>query len=114
MKGPYRLDEHHKFTPSDEPHWAKDWMKCGERYRVTKAFRDGDGDEHPVGEEWIFLGSDFSIYDNMRLLQVSLTLGQVWIFPLFTDRERQKALAESFYTYVQKVPKQEAPSGTVE
>ena len=36
----------------------------GLAYVVARAFRDFDGDEHPVGETWTFIGSSFLPYDD--------------------------------------------------
>lgn len=36
----------------------------GQHYDVVQAFRDFDGQEHPVGEGWTFIGSSFLPYDD--------------------------------------------------
>jgi hypothetical protein len=36
----------------------------GQRYRVIKEFVDYDKTVHPIGEEWIFLGSNFVPYED--------------------------------------------------
>jgi len=43
----------------------------GKCYRVVKAFTDFDRDEHPVGEEWSYIGTAFLPYDEGRPLFVS-------------------------------------------
>ena len=34
------------------------------RYRVLRAFTDFDGQEHPVGEEWVLLRTSLLPYDD--------------------------------------------------
>lgn len=36
----------------------------GPDYVVVRAFRDYDQGEHPVGERWTFIGSNFLSYDD--------------------------------------------------
>lgn len=50
---------------------SQDWPKTsfahlrpGMTYRVAQAFRDFDGNEHPVEETWSFIGSSFLPYDD--------------------------------------------------
>ena len=45
---------------------TRDFMHLisGQRYVVVQAFVDFDGDEHPVGETWAFIGSAFLPYDD--------------------------------------------------
>lgn len=39
-------------------------LEPGQRYRVIKAFKDHDRDDHPAGEEWTFLRSAFVPYHS--------------------------------------------------
>ena len=36
----------------------------GLTYMVVQSFRDFDGEQHPVGETWTFIGSSFLPYDD--------------------------------------------------
>lgn len=111
MKGPYEMSDQSGFLPLVEHLWEGGCMKRGERYRVIRGFTDGDGDEHAVGEEWLFLGSSYSIYDEMRLLYVSISPGEAWIFPLFTDPTRQKAVSDEFCSYVHSISQERGHIG---
>ncbi len=61
-------------------HSSAPWgpLQTGSRYRVTRGFTDFDGVDHPVGEEWRFLGSNYSPYDSGLSLFVSLDGDQEW------------------------------------
>lgn len=45
---------------------TRDFMHLvsGRRYVVVQAFTDFDGDRHPVGEAWAYIGSAFLPYDD--------------------------------------------------
>ncbi len=50
---------------------SQDWPKTSfghlwpdKTYVVVQPFRDFDGQEHRVGESWIFIGSSFLPYDD--------------------------------------------------
>lgn len=45
---------------------TRDFMHLvsGRRYVVVQAFTDFDGDRHPVGEAWTYIGSAFLPYDD--------------------------------------------------
>ena len=69
------------FGPMPRGQWAADWndtgigvggLARGRRYRVIKAFRDFDGDEHPLDETWLFLGDSFLPYEDGLSLFVSI------------------------------------------
>lgn len=74
MYGPY--------TP--ERGWREIWrdeykqLKRGQRYRVLRAFVDYDGDSHPAGEAWTFLGSGYLPHDDGLSLFVSLDGQRAW------------------------------------
>ena len=44
--------------------WEMQFMLRRHRYRVITPFADADGDCHPAGEEWTFVGSAFSRLDD--------------------------------------------------
>jgi hypothetical protein len=39
-------------------------LQQGRRYRVIEPFIDFDGQLHPIGETWTFLGTSFLPYDD--------------------------------------------------
>ncbi len=57
MQGAYRIGSLGSPVTPAEGDWERTRLVRGERYRVIKPFRDADGDEHPIGEEWIFVSS---------------------------------------------------------
>jgi len=52
MQGPYRIGSQGSPVTPAQGDWERTRLVRGERYRVIKMFRDADGDEHPIGEEW--------------------------------------------------------------
>ncbi len=40
------------------------FLRPGDRYRVVRSFVDHDGVDHPVGESWTFLRSNFLPYED--------------------------------------------------
>jgi len=66
-------------------------MVAGERYVVALPFVELDGDAHPVGEAWAFIGAAFLPYDDGQSLFVSLDGKQEWHIRL---RWRADAQAE--------------------
>ncbi len=64
-------------------------LNPGGRYRVIREFWDYDGDPHPAGEEWFFLGSGFLPYEEGLSLFVSLDGREEWHVRLrWTDEEQ--------------------------
>ena len=54
-------------TPQNfDPRFARAYghLIPGRRYRVARAFVDYDGQAHPAGETWRFLGHAFLPYDD--------------------------------------------------
>jgi hypothetical protein len=72
----------------------------GGRYRVTKAFRDADGDEHLTGEEWIFVSTLFSKFDDELTLCIRDVGGNEWKIPLDWKINNQQDVIENWQQYV--------------
>ena len=72
----------------------------GRTYCVTKAFRDSDGDDHPVGETWTYLGSTFFYYDDLLNVHVRLASGEEWSIPLIWDPGHDQRTIERLRDYV--------------
>lgn len=87
--------------PSDWD-WEKTRLVRGERYRVIRPFADADGDEHPLGEEWQFLGSSFSKFDDELILYVRLKSGD-WEFPLIWNASKQQNVIECWREYIARI-----------
>ncbi len=59
-----------------------DFLSAGHWYRVVKEFTDAEGDTHPVGEAWRFIGTAYMHYDDVRCFCVSLDGEGEWTFHL--------------------------------
>ena len=73
----------------------------GIRYVVRVAFRDFDGDLHPEGESWLFLGHNFSPYDDGLSLVVSLEHGFESQLRLQWRPEAQAGVIDALGTHLQ-------------
>jgi hypothetical protein len=72
----------------------------GKRYRVVKEFKDFDRDLHPVGEEWVFLGTAFLPYDDGRSLFVSVDGEREWHIRMQDREEEQRGILDDLQNYV--------------
>jgi hypothetical protein len=69
----------------------------GLRYEIASAFIDFDGDEHPVGECWVFLGHNFLPYDDGLSLFVSRDGRQEWHIRLQDRPETQGGIVQALH-----------------
>jgi len=100
MNGPYEAGTFvHSHMPS-ELSWETRYLKRGQAYRVTKSFQDADGDEHCVGEEWEFIESLFSKFDDELTLCVRSPTNEEWKIPLIWKPEDHEDVIEGFLDYV--------------
>lgn len=72
----------------------------GARHRVIRPFVDFDGDTHPWGETWIFLGSAFAPRDDGVSLFVSLDGQDEWHIRMMWTDDQQGPVLDSFESYV--------------
>lgn len=91
-KGAYT---HHHGIGRDFAH-----MTAGKRYRVIKAFIDYDRCEHPVGEEWTYLGTAFLPYDDGRSLFVSADGEKQWHIRMQDRAEEQGPILDTLRDYI--------------
>jgi Domain of unknown function (DUF3601) len=77
-------------------------LRPGQRYTVIQAFRDYDGDDHPVGETWIFLGHNFLPYDDGLSLFVSKSGDDEWHIRMQWRPEEQGPIIDAFDRYVRR------------
>ncbi len=75
-------------------------MTPGKRYRVIKSFRDFDGQDHPIGEEWTYLGTAFLPYDDGLSLFVSLDGDREWHIRMQDRAEEQGPILDRLQDYV--------------
>ena len=72
----------------------------GMTYRVVQAFRDFDGNEHPVGETWSFIGSSFLPYDDGLSLFVAID-GEHRQIRMQWREDQQGAVVDNLVDYVE-------------
>jgi hypothetical protein len=72
----------------------------GRRYRVVKAFKDFDSQEHPVGETWTYIGTAFLPYDDGRSIFVSLDGEREWHIRMQDREEEQRGILDDLKSYV--------------
>jgi hypothetical protein len=75
-------------------------LRAGRAYRVTRPFADYDGDLHPAGESWIYLGDNFVPYHDGLSLFVSLDGAQEWQIRLSWRGEDQAHIIDGLPTYL--------------
>jgi hypothetical protein len=97
--------------PQPKGHWTSRLQRqpfkhlaVGKRYRVTKEFVDFDGDLHPSGESWTFLGQNFLPYDDGLSLFVSLDGEREWHIRMQWRPEAQAAIIDDLESHVGQVP----------
>ena len=97
MHGP-RASGHWSGSPGCRRDFA--FLAAGQRYRVSAAFTDFDGDVHPAGEEWTFLGASFLPYDDGLSLFVSLDGSQEWHIRMQWRPEAQGDILDGLASYL--------------
>jgi hypothetical protein len=95
------------YGPCPAGHWTESLapadfgpLTVGQRYRVTRAFTDYDGDVHASGEAWTFLGKNFSPYDDGLSLFVSLDGTQEWHIRMCWRPEDQGPIIDVLEDYL--------------
>ena len=76
------------------------FLKAGQRYCVVAQFADSDGHNHPIGEEWIFLGYSFLPYDDGMSFFVSLDGQHEWRIWLQWRTDEQGEILDNLPRYV--------------
>jgi Domain of unknown function (DUF3601) len=101
MHGPENLGHWSNATgPNCGP--AHQHLVAGSRYRVAHEFRDFDGQLHPVGEHWQFLGFSFLPYDDGLSLFVSFDGTREWHIPMQWRPETQGKILDHLAQHVVK------------
>jgi hypothetical protein len=83
-----------RWTTSTPPRAFKHLVP-GACYVVSETFTDYDGDVHPAGESWTFLGHGFAPYDDGLSLFVSLDGRSEWLIRLQWRPEAQGAIIDA-------------------
>ena len=102
MNGPYERGTFDDIPKPSDWDWEKKRMQRGAVYRIVVPFVDADGDEHGVGEEWVFISTMFSRFDDELTICVRRD-GHEWKIPLFWTPDAHGNLIENFNNYVVEV-----------
>ena len=101
------------FGPCKSGHWTfQDCIRSfahlepGSVYIVTKEFTDYDGTVHCTGEEWQFLGYNYSYYQDGLSLFVSFDNKNEWHIRLSNQKEEQGPLIDQIDTYLACIGRQ--------
>lgn len=100
MKGPVR---DRTFAFPEPKHWIwerRGYLVQGQLYRVVTAFVDADGDEHPVDEEWEYLGGAFNKFYNEVEFWIRRASGEEWMIPLIWHPDNQQDVIEHTQRYI--------------
>jgi hypothetical protein len=89
--------------PPPPSQWEKSCLVRGERYRLLRTFSDADGLKHVIGEEWQFLSSMFSRYDNEYLLSVRLVSGGECRIRLRYEAGKEKEVIDRFHEFIERI-----------
>lgn len=103
MQGPYNLGTFGSLPTPSEGGWERGRLARGQTYRVVKAFHDADGQEHLVGEEWLFLGAMFNKFDDELAICIRLVGGEEWKIPLIWSEDEQGDTLENWQNYVMRI-----------
>jgi Domain of unknown function (DUF3601) len=95
MWGPFPSGQFAKAGASPFQH-----LEPGRRYTVAQPFADFDGEAHPAGESWTYLGYNFVPYDDGLSLFVSLDGTQEWQIRLCWRPENQGAIIDALGDHV--------------
>jgi len=63
---------------------------------------DSDGDEHRVGEEWTFVGTLFSKFDDELTICIRRDSGEEWMIPLIWKKGMQQEVIERWQEYLMR------------
>lgn len=83
-------------------------LRARRRYRVVRAFTDYDGDVHPAGEQWTFMGTAFLPHADGLSMFVSPDDVHEWHIRMGPEQRRVR---NEIGTYVQRIPR--PPPGLV-
>ena len=104
MNGPYRADTGAIPITASQGDWETRRLIRQQCYCVIKPFLDSDGDQHQVGEEWIFVYSMFSRLDDELTIRIRTDLDEEWEIPLIWKPEAQQGIIEMIDLERRKTP----------
>ena len=101
MQGPYREGTFARVLSPSPGIWERlSLVARGQAYRVIKPFQDADGQDHPTGETWTFLGAMFNKFDNELVVCVRLPSSAEWKIPLISQADKQEDVIEHWKAYL--------------
>ena len=80
-----------------------DLLVSGRRYEVIAEFRDFEGDAHPVGETWVFLGFCFLPHDDGMSFFITTDPVYEWHIPLQWRPDHQGAVLDNIAAFLRQV-----------
>ena len=87
-----------------KPEWLRQsFLICKAWHRVIKDFQDIDGDWHPIGEEWQFLGCMVNNYDGEVTFAERRSNDDEWQFILGDDKDRQHEVLTRITEYLEQI-----------
>jgi hypothetical protein len=99
------------YGPKPLGHWTASMgqrefqhLRVGGMYTVSGQFKDFDGDTHPVGETWQFLGHSFLPYEDGLSLFVSPDGTSEWHIRLQWRPEGQGEVVDNLSRYIKPAP----------
>jgi hypothetical protein len=98
------------YGPQPQGHWTSSGtakvfqhLQPGQRYEVAKPFLDHDGDQHPVGERWTYLGYAFLPHDDGLSLFLSLDGQSEWHMRLQWRADEQGPIIDDLKCHIRQV-----------
>jgi hypothetical protein len=103
MKGPFSRGTWTSDAAISEWSWEKGRMIREQKYRVMRPFTDAHKHHHSAGEEWTFIRSMFSKFDDELILCVRDASGSEWSMSLLWKAGHENLIIENFPEYVEPV-----------
>ena len=103
MRGPFAVGTiGNRNSPSDK-NWETGKFVRGALYRVSHSFLDSDGDEHPAGEQWTFISSLYSKFEDELTICIRKQNGEEWKISLTWNKDAQGFIIEHWEDYFTRV-----------
>src|SRR5687767_13141342 len=100
MKGPFPSGMFSFISGPTQWDWETGRLARGQWYRVIRPFIDFNGDSHPANEQWKFIGTMFSKFDDVLVLCVATSDGSEWSISLRWTPDSQEKVIKSFSEFV--------------
>src|SRR5581483_8327776 len=94
MQGPYNVGTFSNLPAPSDWSWERTRLARGKTYRVIRSFADADGQEPPVGEEWVFLGEMFNKFDDELTVCIRSGGDEEWRIPFIWRADKQEEVLE--------------------